>query len=173
MRFKLRRYRDDRLRIGHASCIRSEGRPLAAERSRRIEPGADGGIVWIDVVGPSPEELRAVETAYGVEFGTLEHGHNIEASARYFVGEGGELHLRNDFLGEPGETAENASVHFVLTEKTLISVHAVELPTFRKVREGAASNPGSFADPEGRAAGDLRNGRRILRGRARRRAPAS
>ncbi len=109
---------------------------------------ADGSIVWLDVVGPSPEELRAVETAYGVEFGTLEHGHNIEASARFFVGEGGELHLRNDFLGEPRETAENASVHFVLKEKTLISVHAIELPTFRKVREGAAGNPGSFSDPK-------------------------
>ena len=109
---------------------------------------AGGSIVWLDVVGPSPEELRAVETAYGVEFGTLEHGHNIEASARFFVGEGGELHLRNDFLGEPRDTAENASVHFVLTEKTLISVHVVELPTFRKVREGAAGNPGSFSDPK-------------------------
>lgn len=109
---------------------------------------ADGGIIWLDVVGPGPEELRAVETAYGVEFGTLEHGHNIEASARFFVGEGGELHLRNDFLGDPGETAENASVHFVLKENTLISVHVVELPTFRKVREGAAGNPGSFADPK-------------------------
>jgi magnesium transporter len=108
----------------------------------------DGGIVWIDVVGPGPDELRAVEAAYGVEFGTLEHGHNIEASARFFRGQSGELHLRNDFLGDPGETAENASVHFVLTEKTLISAHAVELPTFRNVREGATINPGSFADPK-------------------------
>lgn len=110
--------------------------------------GRDDGIVWLDVVGPDPEELHAVEAAYGVEFGTLEHGHNIEASARFFGGPGGELHLRNDFLGEPGETAENAAVHFVLTGKTLISVHAVELPTFRQVREGAATNPGSFADPK-------------------------
>jgi magnesium transporter len=108
----------------------------------------NGGIVWLDVVGPSEEELRAVQAKYGVEFGTLEHGHNIEASARFFAEEGGELHLRNDFLGEPGETSENASVHFVLTEKTLISVHNVELPTFRSVREGAATNPGSFSDPK-------------------------
>jgi magnesium transporter len=116
-----------------------------------VEPATlarTGDIVWLDVVGPSEDELRVVEAAYGVEFGTLEHGHNIEASARFFGGERGELHLRNDFLAEPGDTAENASVHFVLTAKTLISVHAVELPTFRLVREGCATNPGSFSDPK-------------------------
>jgi magnesium transporter len=116
-----------------------------------VEPATlarDGDIVWLDVVRPEDHELRAVETAYGVEFGTLEHGHNIEASARFFGGAGGELHLRNDFLAEPRDTAENAAVHFVLTDRTLISVHAVELPTFKLVREGCATNPGSFSDPK-------------------------
>jgi magnesium transporter len=129
----------------HAFVLKDARLEPIDARASSLTP--DGGIVWLDVVRPDAEELRAVEAAYGVEFGTLEHGHNIEASARFFGGPGGELHLRNDFLGEPSETAENASVHFVLTAKALISVHAVELPTIRQVREGAATNPGSFADP--------------------------
>ena len=108
----------------------------------------NGDVIWLDVVAPSAEELRAVERTYTVEFGSLEHGRNIEESARFFAGPHGKLHLRNDFLSEPGETADNAQVHFVLTDKTLISVHQVDLPTLKKVRDGVATNPGTFTDPK-------------------------
>ncbi|MGZ8267081.1 MAG: CorA family divalent cation transporter [Burkholderiales bacterium] len=119
--------------------------PVEAEASR-LRQSRD--LVWLDVVAPSADELRAVEAAYRVEIGSLEQGQNIEASARFFGSENGDLHLRNEFLSEPGETTDSAPVHFVLTTETLISVHAVELPTLKLVRDSATTNPGNIADPK-------------------------
>ena len=54
--------------------------------------------IWIDALEPNDEELGWIKTAFGVSLPELEELGDLEASARYFAGEDGYLHIRTDFL---------------------------------------------------------------------------
>jgi len=72
---------------------------------------------------------------------------DIEASARYFEAENGDLHLRTDFLFEgDDDSSSTMTVAFILARNILFSVHAEDLPVFRLVRMRARSRPGSIGD---------------------------
>jgi magnesium transporter len=43
------------------------------------------GSIWIDLLDPSPEETRAVETALAIELPTRKEVHEIEVSSRLYV----------------------------------------------------------------------------------------
>ncbi len=72
---------------------------------------------------------------------------DIEASARYYEADNGDLHLRSDFLLEEDEGESRVvTVAFILAKELLFSVHNDELPVFRLVRLRARSRPGSIGD---------------------------
>ena len=54
--------------------------------------------IWIDAIEPDEEELGWIKDAFGVSLPELEELGDLEASARYFEGEDGYLHIRTDFL---------------------------------------------------------------------------
>jgi magnesium transporter len=95
--------------------------------------------VWLDLISASADELERVQKAYGVEFGPLEQGRNIETSARFYEGANGELHLRADFLNDNPQAPDAMPVKFVLGAETLISVHDAYVPTLRMLRERAST----------------------------------
>ncbi|AOY92740.1 magnesium and cobalt transport protein CorA [Cupriavidus sp. USMAA2-4] len=99
--------------------------------------------IWIDVVNPDDEELAWIKEAYGVALPELEDLGDLEASARYFEGEDGHLHIRTDFLLDEEDASHNVRVAFVLTRDVLFSIHDEDLPVFRLVRLRARMRPGS------------------------------
>lgn len=99
--------------------------------------------IWIDVASPDDEELAWIKEAYGVILPELEDLGDIEASARYFEGEDGHIHIRTDFLLAEDESSRNVRVAFVLTRDVLFSIHDEDLPVFRLVRLRARMRPGS------------------------------
>jgi len=99
--------------------------------------------IWIDVVSPDDEELAWIKEAYGVALPELEDLGDLEASARYFEGEDGHLHIRTDFLLDEEDASHNVRVAFVLTRDVLFSIHDEDLPVFRLVRLRARMRPGS------------------------------
>jgi magnesium transporter len=103
--------------------------------------------VWVDLTEPNDEERAWVKSIYGVTLPDEDEFSDIEASARYFEAENGDLHLRTDFLFE-GEDASPSTmtVAFILARNILFSVHAEDLPVFRLVRMRARSRPGSIGD---------------------------
>jgi len=48
-------------------------------------PSSLQGAIWIDLLDPSPEETRAVETALGIELPTRKEVQEIEVSSRLYV----------------------------------------------------------------------------------------
>ena len=122
--------------------------------TERLEPGPgdvgalqrDSGLVWVDLVEPSREELESVQALFGVEFGNLEELQNSESSARFFQQAGDQLHLRADFLSDAAEGAENTPVQLVISQGVLLSAHNVDLPSFRLTRERIASEFGKLLD---------------------------
>ncbi|MGG6739649.1 UNVERIFIED_CONTAM: magnesium/cobalt transporter CorA, partial [Streptococcus suis] len=88
-----------------------------------------------------------VKSIYGVTLPDEDEFSDIEASARYFEAENGDLHLRTDFLFEgDDDSSSTMTVAFILARNILFSVHAEDLPVFRLVRMRARSRPGSIGD---------------------------
>lgn len=102
--------------------------------------------IWIDAIEPDDEELSWIKEAFGVTLPELEELGDLEASARYFEGEDGYLHIRTDFLLDEDEISQNVRVAFILTNNTLFSIHDQDLPVFRLVRMRARLRPGSVND---------------------------
>ena len=103
--------------------------------------------VWVDLTDPDDDERAWVKTIYGVTLPGEDEVSDIEASARYYEAENGDLHLRTDFLLEEEDGPSRVvTVAFILSGKMLFSVHNDDLPVFRLVRMRARSRPGSIAD---------------------------
>ncbi len=103
--------------------------------------------VWVDLNDPTDEERAWVKAAYGVLLPDEDEVSDIEASARYYEAENGDLHLRTDFLREEDDGPSRVvTVAFILSGKRLFSMHNDDLPVFRLVRMRARSRPGSIND---------------------------
>ncbi|HEY8607297.1 MAG TPA: magnesium/cobalt transporter CorA [Noviherbaspirillum sp.] len=102
--------------------------------------------VWVDLTDPNEEERGWVKSIYGVTLPGEDEVKDIEASARYYEAENGDLHLRTDFLLEEDDGSRVVTVAFILARNMLFSVHTDDLPVFRLVRMRARSRPGSIAD---------------------------
>jgi magnesium transporter len=111
------------------------------EDLEKLEP------VWVDLTDPNDDERAWVKAIYGVTLPGEDEVKDIEASARYYEAENGDLHLRTDFLLEEDDGPSRiVTVAFILAKKMLFSVHTDDLPVFRLVRMRARSRPGSIAD---------------------------
>ena len=103
--------------------------------------------IWVDLTDPNDEERAWVKSIYGVTLPGEDEVKDIEASARYYEAENGDLHLRTDFLLEEEDgPARVITVAFILARNMLFSVHTDDLPVFRLVRMRARSRPGSIDD---------------------------
>ncbi|CAM8642295.1 CorA Mg2+ and Co2+ transporters [Oxalobacteraceae bacterium] len=103
--------------------------------------------IWVDLTDPSDEERDWVRSIYGVTLPDEDEVKDIEASARYYEADNGDLHLRSDFLLEEDEGESRVvTVAFILAKDMLFSMHNDDLPVFRLVRMRARSRPGSIGD---------------------------
>jgi magnesium transporter len=114
----------------------------------QIEEGSDLRAmqpVWLDLIAPTDEDRARVEEAFGVRLPRPAHLQDIEASARFYEGEG-EVHLRSDFLSGKESRSRSVTVAFVLSGSTLISVHEDDLPIFRLLRMHLHAQAGNIED---------------------------
>ncbi len=103
--------------------------------------------IWVDLTDPNDEERDWVKGIYGVTLPDEDEVKDIEASARYYEADNGDLHLRSDFLLEEDEGESRVvTVAFILAKDMLFSMHSDDLPVFRLVRMRARSRPGSIGD---------------------------
>ena len=83
---------------------------------------------------------------FGIEFPDPDKLTDLESSARFYVEENGEIHLRSDFLLDKGDVSRNVVVAFILYQDILFSIRKEELLVFRLQRLPAISQPNYFAD---------------------------
>lgn len=105
--------------------------------------------IWVDLTDPNDDERDWVKSIYGVTLPGEDEVKDIEASARYYEAENGDLHLRTDFLIDDDDDVTptvTVTVAFILARDILFSVHIDDLPVFRLVRMRARSRPGSITD---------------------------
>ena len=104
--------------------------------------------IWVDMTDPTEEERSWVKSTYDVTMPDEDDVKDIEASARYYEAENGDLHLRTDFRIDDDDEgpSQTITVAFILTRNMLFSMHPEDLPVFRLVRMRARSRPGSITD---------------------------
>ncbi len=102
--------------------------------------------IWVDLVAPSPFVRAWVGKYFGLELPDPEDLTDLEASARFYVDDNGEVHLHSDFLLEKSDGARNVAVAFILHNSILFSVRTEELPVFRLQRLRARTQPGYVTD---------------------------
>lgn len=102
--------------------------------------------IWIDMVAPTPEIRSWVGKFYDVQLPNPSNLTDLEASARFYVEDNGEIHLHSDFLLDLRTESRNVAVAFILHKDILFSVRTEELPTFRLQRLRARTQPGYVTD---------------------------
>ncbi len=118
-------------------------------REVRIAHRADlAGLapIWVDMVAPSAEMRSWTGGHFGLDLPNPDNLTDLEASARFYVADNGDIHLNSNFLLGNESAAQNVAVAFVLHGNTLFSVRQEELPVFRLQRLRAGSQPGYVTD---------------------------
>lgn len=102
--------------------------------------------IWVDLVAPTPEIRAWVGRFYDVQLPNPSSLTDLEASARFYVEDNGEVHLHSDFLLDTKEESRNVAVALILHRDVLFSVRTEELPIFRLQRLRARTQPGYVTD---------------------------
>jgi magnesium transporter len=116
-------------------------------RLRQVQVANRAGLanikpIWVDLVAPSAEMRYWVGEFFGLELPDPDSLTDLEASARFYVEDNGEIHLHSDFLLDTDDEARNVAVAFILHNDILFSVRQEELPVFRLQRLRARTQPG-------------------------------
>ncbi len=99
------------------------------------------GVVWIDMLSPSPEEEQFIEGATGIAVPTLEEMDEIETSSRLYTENDAIYITATIATGIMKENAESHSVSFVLTPIHLITVRYAETASFDRFAGHAERSP--------------------------------
>ena len=102
--------------------------------------------IWVDLVAPSDDVREWVGKFFELELPDPATLTDLEASARFYVEENGEVHLHSDFLLDMHDESRNVPVAFILHNDILFSVRTEELPVFRLQRLRARTKPGYVTD---------------------------
>ena len=110
--------------------------------------------IWVDLESPTPEEKRWVKQYYGLSIPEDAMDEDIEASARFYEEDNGELHIRSDFLVADPDEPRTVRVAFILnlvnddlrSKGVLFSIHDEDVPVFRLLRMRARRAPGLIED---------------------------
>jgi magnesium transporter len=118
-----------------------EGRLRQVKVSRRSDL-ANVKPIWVDLVAPSAEMRYWLGEYFGLALPDPDSLTDLEASARFYVEDNGEIHLHSDFLLDTDDGTQNVAVAFILHRDILFSVRKEELPVFRLQRLRARTQPG-------------------------------
>ncbi len=102
--------------------------------------------IWVDLVAPTAEIRAWVGRFFDVELPDPGGLTDLEASARFYVEDNGEIHLHSDFLLDSKEGSRNVAVGLILRNDILFTVRTEELPVFRLQRLRARTQPGYVSD---------------------------
>ncbi|OQA34325.1 MAG: Magnesium transport protein CorA [Betaproteobacteria bacterium ADurb.Bin341] len=98
--------------------------------------------IWIDLVAPTDEIRDWIGKYFDVQIPDPEDLTDLEASARFYVEDNGEVHLHTDFLLDMRDESRNVPVALIVHKDILFSVQSEELPVFRLQRMRARTQPG-------------------------------
>ena len=103
------------------------------------------GVIWIDLLDPTDDEERAVETALGLEVPTREEMAEIEDSSRLYAENGAVVMTANLPVGAETEEPMLAPVTFILIGDRLVTLRYHEPRAFRTSRSAPSGSISAVA----------------------------
>ena len=98
--------------------------------------------IWVDLIAPSRKEREWVKEIFGLMLPDTDDLTDLEESARFYIDDGGEVHLHSNFLLDTETESRNVPVALILHKNILFTVRDEELPVFRLQRLRARIQPG-------------------------------
>lgn len=124
---------------------------LRNRRLVRAEQGDEATLrdaVWIDLIEPSADEVRAAEAAIGVEVPTREEMEEIEPSSRLYR-EGDVSYMTATVLANADSEHPTAgAVSFVLVDGKLVTLRHTDPMPFRAFHAQIARHPAAYGNVE-------------------------
>uniref|UniRef100_UPI0040485B8D magnesium/cobalt transporter CorA n=1 Tax=Aliarcobacter sp. TaxID=2321116 RepID=UPI0040485B8D len=127
------------------SCyIKKGNRLIVVEGIESLEKSEDkNSVIWIDMLLPTIEEIRAVENMFVMKFPTKQESEEIELSSRYWE-ENNRIEINSYFLINDNKSAFNETVSFILQGTLLISVRYKKLESFNTFTKKLLISPREF-----------------------------
>ncbi len=100
-------------------------------------------IIWIDMISPSIEEVKTVESIFNIKFPTKQESEEIELSSRYWE-EDNRIEINSYFLINHDNAALNETVSFILQDDLLISIRYKNLESFNTFIRKLLNSPREF-----------------------------
>lgn len=127
------------------NCYIKKGNKLnVIEGVEFLESNEDkNSVIWIDMLLPTLEEIRAVESMFDMQFPTKQETEEIELSSRYWE-ENNRIEINSYFLINDNKSAFNETVSFILQGTLLISVRYKKLETFNTFTKKLLISPREF-----------------------------
>lgn len=130
------------------NCYIKKGNKLnileGVESLESLESNDDkNSVIWIDMLLPNIEEIRAVENMFDMKFPTKQESEEIELSSRYWE-ENNRIEINSYFLINDNNSAFNETVSFILQGNLLISVRYKKLQSFNTFTKKLLISPREF-----------------------------
>ena len=128
------------------NCYIKKGNRLnVVEGVESLENSEDkSNVIWIDMLLPTLEEIRAVENMFDMKFPTKQESEEIELSSRYWE-ENNRIEINSYFLiNDDKNSAFNETVSFILQGNLLISVRYKKLQSFNTFTKKLLISPREF-----------------------------
>jgi magnesium transporter len=127
------------------NCFIKKGNRLSViEGLNAFENTEDrNSVIWVDMVTPTYEEIKAVETTFDIHFPTKQESEEIELSSRYWE-EDNRIEINSYFLINDSGSAFNETVSFILQGKLLISIRYKDLASFSAFTKRLLTSPKEF-----------------------------
>jgi magnesium transporter len=89
-------------------------------------------VVWIDLLRGTPEEVAAIQKAFGIELPTREEMREIESTSRLYYEDGARFMTTTMLYSTETETPDVTEVTFVLVRRFMLTIRDVEPNSFRQ-----------------------------------------
>ncbi len=102
-------------------------------------------VLWIDLLRPTGEQKRAVESFLGTEIQSRAEAEEIESSSRFFE-ENGTIFANTNFLSPSGDGMLMDPVSFILSGSVLTTVREIPLRSLDQLQLKIQALPQEFPD---------------------------
>lgn len=106
----------------------------------------DAVPVWIDLLNPDAETIRAVEERYGITFPTRQEQEEIEISSHYRE-EAGTVKINTEFVTQQAGGLREDDITFICTENILFTLRYFECKVLAETVKKVKQHPAGYAHP--------------------------
>lgn len=102
-------------------------------------------VLWIDLLEPTGDEKRTVESYLGTEIQSRAQAEEIESSSRFYE-EDGAIFANTNFMSPADDEMTLDPVSFILTGGVLTTLRDIPLRSFNTLQMKLQARPGEFQD---------------------------